>query len=257
MPKLSALVITFNEEKSISRCIDSLKKVADEVVVVDSYSEDNTKKICLEKKVNFVEHPFKSHIDQKNFALAQSSYDHIISLDADEYLSDELIESILAIKEEWPREAYEMNRLSTYGEKWIKRGSWYPDRKVRLWNKKYGGWGGENPHDKVVLDNEYKPMHLKGDILHEAYLNSYETLAKIQQYSQIFARENVGIREASPFKIVLRASFAFLKSYIIKRGIFDGFEGLMVAMAESNHTFYKYAKLYEANRNLRNKMKKS
>ena len=183
--------------------------------------------------------------------MAQATYEHVLSLDADEYLSDELIDSILSVKETWPHQAYKMNRLSTYGGKWIRRGNWYPDEKIRLWNKSVGKWGGENPHDKVVLYNGTKSLHLKGDILHEAYQNSFDTLKKIQCYSDIFARENAGKKTSSVGKIIFRASFTFFRSYIIKRGIFDGYEGLMVAMAESNHTFYKYAKLYEANRRLK------
>jgi hypothetical protein len=166
-------------------------------------------------------------------------------LDADERLSPQLIDSIKVVKETWPAEAYKMNRLSTYGDKWIQRGNWYPDQKIRLWNKHYGSWGGNNPHDRIVLKSSVKTVHLKGDILHEAYRDSHEALQKIQAYSDIFAKENAGKISSSVFKIITHSSFTFFKSYIIKQGIFDGFEGLMVAMAEANHTFYKYAKLYE------------
>lgn len=255
LPQISAIIITYNEEKSISRCIDSLSNVADEIVVVDSFSKDYTKKICEEKGVRFIEHAFNGHIEQKNFALGQAKYDNVISLDADEYLSSELIQSIRIVKETWPFEAYRMNRLSTYGSKWIRRGNWYPDKKVRLWNKNLGMWGGKNPHDAVVLKQGVKILQLRGDILHQAYEDSSETIQKIQAYSDIYARQNAGHESSSVPKIIFRASFAFFKSYVIKRGLFDGFEGLVVAMAEANHTFYKYAKLYEANRRV--KLKKA
>lgn len=248
MSKISAIVITYNEERSISRCIDSLARVADEIVVVDSFSKDSTKQICEARGVRFIEHPFTGHIEQKNFALSQTTFDYVISLDADEYLSNELIEAILTVKKTWPFEAYRMNRLSTYGNKWIRRGNWYPDKKVRLWNKNIGSWGGKNPHDQVILKKSVKFLHIKGDILHQAYEDCFETIQKIQAYSDIYARQNVGKESSAVLKILFRASFTFFKSYIIKRGIFDGFEGLMVATAEFNHTFYKYAKLYEANR---------
>ena len=257
MSKISATIITYNEESYIGGCIDSLKAVADEIVVVDSFSQDSTKDICLKKNVRFVEHAFTGHIEQKNFATSLTSFDHVISLDADERLSSQLIESILMIKDSWPAEAYRMNRLSTYGDKWIQRGNWYPDQKIRLWNKQAGYWGGNNPHDKIILKPKLKPMHLKGDILHEAYRDSHEALQKIQSYSDIFAKENAGKLSSSVFKIITHSSFTFFKSYIIKQGIFDGFEGLMVAMAEANHTFYKYAKLYEAERIMQEKAKSS
>jgi ADP-heptose:LPS heptosyltransferase len=247
MVKISAVVITYNEERNIGRCIDSLNRVADEIVVIDSYSKDRTKEICIEKGVRVVQHPFKSHIDQKNFAVTQATCDIVLSLDADEYLSDRLTKSILEVKENWPTEAYRMNRLSNYGGKWIRHGNWYPDQKIRLWNRRIGLWGGENPHDKIILNRGIKIQHLKGDILHRAYTDSAETLVKVQSYSEIFARENVGRKTSSVPKIILRSTFGFFKSYIWKRGFMDGFEGLMVAGAVANHVFYKYAKLYEAN----------
>ncbi len=248
MVKISAVIITYNEEKNITRCIDSVSAVADEIVVIDSYSKDRTKEICLAKGVTFLEHHFRSHIDQKNFAITRTTYQYILSLDADEYLSPELTQSILEVKRTWPAEAYRMNRLSSYGTKWIKHGSWYPDRKIRLWNKGFGLWGGENPHDRVVLKRGTHAVHLEGDILHRAYKDSKETLEKIQRYSEIFAIENVGHKSSSILKILGHTSFAFLKSFLIKRGFLDGYEGLMVARAEANHVFYKYAKLYEVNK---------
>lgn len=247
MVKISAIVITYNEEKNIARCIDSLFAVADEIVVVDSFSTDHTVEICETKGVKVVRHPFKSHIDQKNFAVTQATHDVILSLDADEYLSEELTKSILEVKEFWPFDAYRMNRLSNYGGKWIRHGNWYPDQKIRLWKKYLGLWGGENPHDKVVLKRGVKVMHLKGDLLHKAYVDAAETLHKIQSYSTIYSRENAGRKTISGLSIMLHTFFAFFKSFVIKRGFLDGYEGLVVAMAVSNHVFYKYAKLYEEN----------
>jgi glycosyltransferase involved in cell wall biosynthesis len=247
MIKISAVIITYNEEKNIGRCIDSLRPVADEIVVIDSYSTDRTYDLCIEKGVRVIKHPFKGHIDQKNYGVSQAAYDIVLSLDADEYLSEELTKSILEVKESWPCDAYRMNRLSNYGGKWIRHGNWYPDKKIRLWKKHLGLWGGENPHDKVVLKRGVRVMQLKGDLLHRAYMDSAETLNKIQNYSEIFARENVGRRSSSVLQIMLHTSFAFFKSFIIKRGFMDGYEGLVVATAVANHVFYKYAKLYEAN----------
>lgn len=247
MVKISAIIITYNEERNIERCLDSILSVADEIVVIDSFSTDRTCDICEARGVKVVKHPFKSHIDQKNFAITQASHDVILSLDADEYLSDELMHSILEVKETWPYDAYRMNRLSNYGGKWIRHGNWYPDQKIRLWKKYLGLWGGENPHDKVILKRGVKVMHLHGDLLHRAYVDSSETLSKIQSYSTIFAKENVGRKTTSAFSIMLHTFFAFFKSYVIKRGFLDGYEGLVVAMAVSNHVFYKYAKLNEIN----------
>jgi len=252
MGNLSAIIITYNEEKKIQQCINSVRKVAEDIVVVDSFSKDKTKQICLESGVRFVEREFISYADQKNYAVSLAKFDHILSLDADEYLSEELEKSILHVKETWTHEAYKMNRLSSYDEKWIRNGSWYPDRQLRLWNRKCGSWGGANPHEKVILQNGIGIKRLKGDLLHRSYDNSEITLNKIQLYSRIFAKSNASKRFISVFGIIVHTSFAFFKSYFLKMGFLDGFEGLAVAMAITNHTYYKYAKLYETNRRLKN-----
>ena len=117
MVKISAIIITQNEERNIGRCIDSVQSIADEIVVIDSYSTDLTRDIALEKGARVVLHQFKSHIDQKNYAVTQAEHDIVLSLDADEYLSEELAKSILVVKESWPCDTYRMNRLSNYGGK--------------------------------------------------------------------------------------------------------------------------------------------
>jgi glycosyltransferase involved in cell wall biosynthesis len=255
MGNISAIIITYNEEKKIQHCINSVKKVAEDIVVVDSFSKDKTKQICQESGVRFVENEFISYAQQKNFAASLAKYDHILSLDADEYLSEELEKSILAVKKTWTHEAYKMKRMSSYDEKWIRNGSWYPDRQLRLWNRKFGSWGGANPHEKVILQNGVEIKRLKGDLLHRSYDNSEVTLNKIQLYSGIFAKSNASKRYISVFGIIVHAGFAFIKSYFLKMGFLDGYEGLAVAMAIANHTYYKYAKLYEANRRLSQKSK--
>src|SRR5689334_8148283 len=150
--RLSVVIITFNEEKNIGRCIDSVKKVADEIVVVDSYSKDRTKEICQEKGVRFIENAFGGHIQQKNFALSQSTYDFVLSLDADETLSEELERSVLKVKANGTHQSYSMNRVTSLGKSWMYTTDWYPDRKLRLWNKNIGSWGGYNPHDRVIVE---------------------------------------------------------------------------------------------------------
>ena len=248
MEKISAVVITFNEEGNIERCLNSILPVVDELVVVDSFSTDRTQEICLAKGARFIQNRFVSHIEQKNFALSLATHECVLSLDADEYLSAELTESILRVKTDWKVEAYRMNRLSSYGGKWIRHGDWYPDRKIRLWKKSFGSWGGENPHDRVILTKNARVQQLKGNLMHRAYSDAYESIQKIQRYSDIFARENVGKKRSSVFKIYIHSTFAFFRSFVLKRGFQDGFAGLMVAKAVANHVFYKYSKLYELNR---------
>lgn len=251
MVKISAVIITYNEEKNIGGCIDSLLPVADEIVVVDSFSKDKTKEVCLSKGVRFIEHHFTAHIEQKNFAIAQASHDYILSLDGDEYLSPELLKSIQKAKSTWRYEAYTMNRLNQYATKWIRHGSWYPDKKIRLWDRRKGVFGGLNPHDHVILQNGTSIQHLRGDLMHLAYQNASQLLVKAQQYSNIFAEQMAFRKRVSTFKIIYKTLFSFLKSHVLKLGFLDGYEGLVISTSTANGVFYKYSKLLEANRSLK------
>src|ERR1700741_2612456 len=167
MPQLSVVIITFNEEKNIARCLDSVKEIADDIVVVDSFSKDKTKEICLAKGARFVEHAFEGHIQQKNWAITQAEFPHVLSLDADEALDETLRKSILEVKNNWNKEGYYMNRLTNYCGNWVKHCGWYPDKKLRLWDSRKGSWTGINPHDKYEMKEGDKTTgYLKGDILH-------------------------------------------------------------------------------------------
>ncbi|MEJ1239180.1 glycosyltransferase [Chryseolinea sp. T2] len=247
MARISAVIITYNEEEKIGRCIDALLKVADEIVVVDSYSTDNTRKICEGRGVRFIEHAFEGHIEQKNFALSQTTHDFVLSLDADEYLSEQLTKSILAIKDNPAHQAYSMARLSSIRGRWIRATDWYPDRKTRLWFKQYGRWGGYNPHDHVIVGRGTSVRKLEGEILHEAY-DSYDQLfKKAYTYATIYAHSNVGIRSSNAMLISFKAWFAFVRNYIFKRGVFYGFDGLAISISISTYTFTKYSILRELN----------
>ncbi len=249
MISLSVVIITFNEEKNISRCIDSVKSVADEIVVVDSFSTDDTRTICLSKGAKFLEHKFEGFTAQKNFAVAQASHEYILALDADEYLSTTLQDSISQAKLNWQADGYSMNRLNSYAGKWIKSCGWYPDRKIRLWDRRKGTWGGGLVHETVVMLAGSNVIQLKGDLLHLAYDNASQLITKMQQqYADLFAKENAHKKNVSTFKIIYKTIFSFFKSYIVKGGVWDGYEGLLISVSNANGVFYKYAKLLELNR---------
>jgi glycosyltransferase involved in cell wall biosynthesis len=166
MNKLSVVFITFNEEKNIERSLVSVREIADEIVVVDSFSTDATKEICVNYGVRFIEHEFRGYVEQKNFAASQATYDLVLSLDADEVPDAKLIESISSVKSNWQFDGYFMNRLNNYCGTWIRHGTWYPNRKLRLWNRKKGKWAGFNPHDRFELVDGSSTGYLKGDLLH-------------------------------------------------------------------------------------------
>lgn len=238
------MIITYNEERNIERCLASLRGVADEIVVVDSFSTDKTEEICRRFNVRFMCHAFEGHIEQKNFAAAQATHDYVLSLDADEALSDELRVSILAVKQNWTHDAYAMNRLTNYCGQWIRHCGWYPDTKTRLWNRTKGSWGGVNPHDKWELSDKKAPvLRLRGDLLHYSYYTISQHIKQIEYFSEIAAKaEARNGKKPAVIKIVLGPLIKFIKVYWIKRGFLDGYYGYVICRLTAQATFIKYIK---------------
>lgn len=251
MLKLSGVIITFNEERNIEQCLKSLVNVVDEIIVVDSFSTDNTKTICEQFNVTFIEQKFLGYIEQKNFALKQASYDHVVSLDGDEALSERLQNSIMDVKTNWSFDGYYSNRYNNFCGQWIKYSDWYPNKKLRVFDRRKGEWKGINPHDNIQLfDNSAKTGHLKGDILHKTYQTYSEFNQKTEYFSTIAAKAyyNSGKR-ASLLKIVWNPTWAFFKSYFLRLGFLDGFNGFVICIQTANITFLKYSKLKELQKN--------
>lgn len=246
MLKLSAVIITYNEEKYIEQCLNSLKGIADEIVVVDSLSTDKTEEICLNFGVKFTKQPFLGYREQKNFACQQAENDYILSLDADEALSSKLREEILKLKakEKWYFDGYSFNRLNNYCGQWMHHTAYYPDRKIRLFNRNRSTWGGINPHDKIVLKPGSKLVHVKGDILHWV-IDSYEDhINKINKFSTISARSYKALGKKSGIaKILFDPPYRFIRSYFFKLGILEGFNGFVVSVFSAYSGFLKYSKL--------------
>lgn len=251
MIRISAVIITYNEEKNIARCIDSVRSVADEIVVLDCYSQDNTQQISEERGAKFYQQEFQGFAKQKNRAVALASNDFVLSLDADEYLSSELTQSILAAKANWTHDGYLMNRLSSFEGTWIKTCGWYPDQKLRLWDRRKGSWHGDGVHERVELVEGATAKSIKGDLFHRAYDNIYQFLQKNQSYSTIHAQVNRYRTSSSTIKIIYKTIFAFFKAYILKGGVLDGYKGLIISGSTAHWVFYKYAKLLEANRSVK------
>ncbi|MDA3818860.1 MAG: glycosyltransferase family 2 protein [Candidatus Delongbacteria bacterium] len=241
--KLSVVIITFNEEKNIGRCLKSVKDVADEIVVVDSYSEDNTVNIAESYGAKVITHKFEGHIEQKNHANTEASYPNILSLDADEALSGDLQKQIIQIKKGWQHDAYSFNRMTNYCGRWIKHGSWYPDIKIRLFDRRCGAWKGVNPHDKYVVETG-NVKHIKADILHYSYYTVSDHIKQIDYFSGIKANELYKRNKKSGFfKRYAAASFKFFSMYFLKAGFLDGYEGYIIARLSATSTLLKYYKL--------------
>lgn len=243
MNKLSVVIITFNEEKNIKRCLDSVSDIADEIIVVDSFSSDSTEKICSEFAVQFSTHPFEGHIQQKNWALSLASHPLILSLDADEALSEDLKKEIIKVKNESEFEAYTMNRLTNYCGKWIRHGTWYPDTKLRLAFKDKVQWGGENPHDKLIYSGPNK-KHLKGDILHYSYYTVEGHIEQQEKFSTIAANALFERGKKAPFyKLFVNPMASFFKDIFIRFGFLDGKAGFTIAIISAKSVYWKYKKL--------------
>jgi glycosyltransferase involved in cell wall biosynthesis len=254
MIKLSGVIITFNEERNIEQCLQSLVGVVDEIIVVDSFSTDETKAICQGFNITFIEHTFLGYIEQKNFALAQANHDFVVSLDGDEALSEELQTSVNALKSNWNFDGYYCNRLNNFCGQWIKHSDWYPNKKLRVFDKRKGQWKGINPHDNVQLHNaKAKTGHLKGDILHKTYQSYSEFNQKTEYFSTIAAKAYNAIgKKATLWKIIWNPTWAFFKSYVLKLGFLDGFNGLVICVQTANITFLKYTKLRELQKTKKN-----
>jgi len=245
MPRISAVIITLNEERNIGRCIDSLSGIADEILVIDSGSEDKTAAICDAKGVRFHFNKWEGYLEQKNIGnnLAQNPW--ILSLDADEALSDELRNAILAIKEDPAADGYEMNRLTNYCGKWIRHCGWYPDRKLRLFHREKFQWGGERIHESLLkTDVNAKTERLQGDLLHYSYYNISEHISQANHFTNLTAELAVDEgKKAYLLKIIFSPVVKFIRDYIIKLGFLDGYYGYIVCRISAQATFMKYSKI--------------
>jgi glycosyltransferase involved in cell wall biosynthesis len=243
--KLSGVIITFNEARNIGRCLASLQAVCDEILVLDSFSTDDTAAICASFGVRFEQHPFEGHIQQKNEALQRAAHPWVLSLDADEALTPELQAAILEVKAQSPQKgAFKMNRLTNYCGKWIHHSGWYPDTKLRLASKADVIWGGINPHDQLLPIEGLQVGHLQGDLLHYSYYTKADHFKQIDYFSKIAANELFvrKVRCSLP-KLYLKVLAQFLKSYLFKKGFLDGKAGWFIALRSAYATQQKYTRL--------------
>lgn len=253
--QLSAVIITKNEERNIRRCIESVIDLVDEVLVVDSESADDTRTIAASLGAKVIVQPFLGYVEQKNFALARASSDYVLSLDADEALSPELQAAIAKAKTSWTRDAYSFNRLNNYCGRWIRHSGWYPDRKIRLLDRRKGQWGGINPHDTIILSDDARKGRLKGDLLHYSYISVQEHIERTHKYAEIMAAALFRTGKKAGFaKIYLNPAFTFVKKYFFQLGFLDGYYGWIICRITAYYTFLKYIRLKEFQ--LENKDKK-
>ncbi|MBR5663742.1 MAG: glycosyltransferase family 2 protein [Bacteroidales bacterium] len=245
--KISVVIITKNEERNILRCLNSVQDVADEIVVVDSGSTDDTAAICEQFGVKFVHQDWLGYSEQKNFANSLATNDWVLSIDADEELSDELKQSIFKYKNQhMPHDiVFSMNRLTNYCGHWIRHCGWYPDRKIRIWNRTVGQWQGEI-HETLEFSTKVREKVLKGDLLHY----SFETAQDYENQQFKFAKMRgqhyfmKGKKHAS-FYMVVSPIFSFIQHYFFQLGFLDGADGWHICLTTAKATRMKYKTLKE------------
>jgi glycosyltransferase involved in cell wall biosynthesis len=248
--KISVTIRTFNEEKNIRECLECVTW-ADEIVVVDSNSTDNTVAIVRDFTDKVIIQKWLGHVAQSQFATDRTANLWVLHLDADERISPALRDEIRALDlENSPYDAYEMPRLHFFMNQWINHSAWYPDHKIRLFRKDLCTWGGYAPHDEVKVHGRKKK--LKNDLLHYIYRDIAHFAATKNNYSSLTAADHYkNGRRARIIDFTLRPLYAFLYRYFFRLGIADGIAGFTISVMEAHAVFMKYIKLYEIQRKLR------
>jgi glycosyltransferase involved in cell wall biosynthesis len=248
--KLSVVIITFNEERNIVRCLEALQDVANDVVVVDSFSTDQTVALCQQLGVRVVQHAFEGYVQQKNFATTQAQYDYVLQLDADEVLTDQLRHSIWTVKQHWQHAGYTLARLTNYCGSWVRHGGWYPDRKLRLYDRRLGAWQGLLLHERFEVQPGQTVGIVAGDLAHYSYNSVEQHVSQLNRFTSIAADELWlrGKRQVTVFHLLLKPWWKFMHGYFLRFGFLDGFAGLCIATISAWGVFLKFAKLSIKNR---------
>ncbi len=229
MNQFSILIITYNEEKIIGRCIDAASKISNDIVIVDAYSEDKTVEIAKSKGANVFLKKWEGYSEAKNFGAGKCKNDWIISLDADEIVSEEFIRNIKKVK---PVDniIYQINIKGNFLGKWIYYSGWYPSWKKRIYNKKYFFWNDAVVHESLVGKIEFDLKKIKGDILHYSYDNPDDVSIKSDRYAKLLAKSMVkNNNKPSMLKRLLGSRFKFINTYLFKLGFLDGRAGFRIA----------------------------
>ncbi len=241
MEKISAVIITFNEEENIERCLKSLDFV-DEIILVDSFSTDKTVEVAKKFNAKIFKRKFTTYGDQKNFGNEKSKNKMIFSIDADEEVSEKLKKAILeeAKKEDFKNFAYEISRKIYYLNGFLNHGGYYPEYKLRIFNRDFCRWDNKKLHEGLLFSKKIKVKKLKGDLYHYSYRNINDHLERIIRYSDL---DRDG--KFSYFKMFFSPPFRFFKSYILKLGFLDGMRGFIFATFSAYSIFIRYARRFE------------
>jgi glycosyltransferase involved in cell wall biosynthesis len=245
MTKISAVIITLNEEENIRRCLNSLHGVVEEVVVVDSFSTDNTPNLCkLNKNTRFLQRKWAGYAKTKNWANEQATHPYILSIDADEALDEELRASILALKAKGLSGAYQLNRITNYCGKWIKHSGWYPDKKIRIFKNGSAYWSNDLVHEKLIVDSSQSIHLLQGHLLHYSIKSIEQHKQVVAKYAALKAQDKINKgRPISASRYYLSAMVKFIVVYFFRLGLLDGINGWHIARLSAWSKIITYQKL--------------
>ena len=246
MDKISAVIITKDEERNIGRCLESLNGVADEVIVVDSGSTDRTADICLAAGARFERHTWEGYSGQKNYADSLANHRWLLSIDADEALSPTLRQNLISLKKKGLTSGtvYAFRRLNNYCGHWIRHCGWYPDSRIRLWENGKGHWDGLI-HEDLRFSSEVEQVMVEGDMWHYSYYTVAEHVARTARYAPLSAeKDHARGKRASWADIAFRPMWTFLRTYLLKGGFLDGAMGFTICRLSATYTLVKYATLF-------------
>ena len=239
MTKITALIITLNEEQHIAACIDAVSGICEEVLVIDSPSQDRTREIAEAKGARVIANVFNGFGAQKNFGTEIASNDLILSIDADEMVSPELRNSIMGVKENHNAAAYSFNILNFVGDRAVKSCGWYPDTHVRLYDRRSVRWNDREVHEGLIINGG--AQFLQGDLLHYSYENISQLKEKSTRYAKLGAKVYKGKSALwLLLKMLINPPAKFFKTYLMQQGFTDGYLGLMISYHRARETFFKY-----------------
>jgi glycosyltransferase involved in cell wall biosynthesis len=244
VPKLSVTVITKNEAADIGKTLESVR-FADEVIVVDSHSIDDTVAIARRHTDRVVDRDWAGYIDQKNYAASLAAHDWILSVDADERVTPELAAEIRVRLQSDPREAaFRIPRVTWHLGRWIRTTDWYPDYQLRLYDRRSAQWTGGYVHESVTVRGQ--TGQLRGELQHYAYRDVADHLETIDRYTTLAARQmHEDGRRAGLLQLAGHPPLAFLRNYLAHGGIRDGIPGFVISALNAYYVFLKFAKLWE------------
>lgn len=249
MTPISAVIIALNEARNIEKCILALQVVADEIIVMDTGSTDETIAICEKNNVIVHTSEWLGYAETKNKLNQLASHSYILSIDADEFIDSELAASILSEKEKGLSGAYTLNRMTNYMGKWIKHSGWYPDVKTRLFPKDSCHWTGAFVHEELEIPTHLEIKPLGGHLQHYSYYSFEDHRARADKYSTLTAKKQFAAgKKASFIKPLISAVGRFIGMYFIKLGVLDGYMGFKIAQISAASNYFKYQELRRLHR---------